>query len=835
MSERELPRLLVWLGSLQARRPFLLLLVAFLSLLPAAWATSHLTLKPDLAELLPENKDSVITARRVGKRLAGASTLTITAEVKDGQNHLALTRFVDALVPKLTALGPDKVGRVDYGTQDRDRFFGENKILFAKMDDLQKAHDDIVERYDYEVAKRSGNLLDDTEIPEPITAASIRKRLTGKETPAEPDRGPRSSGYFISTDGTFIAVLVRTPVSGKANVQAFRDEVERAVGEADPLSFDPSMRIHYTGGVITSTEEYEAIVNDLAHVGGWGLLGVLASVFLFFLRARTLLVMGATILVGLLWTFGLTRYTIGYLNASTGFLVSIIAGNGINYGIMYMARYVEARRDEHLPVEEAIAIAHRDSWVPTLASAATAMLAYGSLIITDFRGFKHFGIIGSYGMMLCWLVTYVFMPAFLAATERVLPSFRTTDEQRSRARGYYGIPFAKLAAALPRGLTVMGAALLIVTSVATFRYFRGDPQEYDMTNIRNDRKDKTAAGLLSIRVDEVADNIGQDGMAVMTDRLDQVPLLVTELEKRYDAAPADEKPFERVVTVFSLLPTEQEKKLPLVETMRDRLGRAHQRGFFAESEWQEIEGNLPKGPLRVIGVDDLPEPVARPFTEKDGTRGRIVFIAPKAGRSVWDAKYLMLWADSFRETKLPTGEVIHGSGSSVIYADMIRTIGEDSPKAIAVSALGSILVILVAFRGHRHSWGVFLPWLLGVTSLIAFLYVSDIKLNFLNFVAIPITIGIGAEYAHNLMQRYRVESEASVYRVVVETGGAVITCALTTTIGYLALMLSINRGIVTFGMAAAAGELFCVLAAVLFLPASLNWMAKRKGITLEKP
>jgi uncharacterized protein len=833
MSERELPRFLAWLGRLQAQRPFLLLLVAVLSLLPAAYATLQLTLKPDLAELLPENKDSVITARRVGKRLSGASTLTVTAEIDDGKNWEALPRFYEALAPKLMALGPDQVGRVDFNTKARDQFFHDNKILFAKTEDIQKAHDEIVERYDYEVAKQTGQLIDDT-VPEPITPASIRKRLTGKAEAPPPETGPRASGYYINEEGTFAAMLIRTPVSGKANVRALRDAVEKAVAETNPASFDGTMKIRYTGGIITSNEDYEAIVNDLAHVGGWGLLGVLGSVFLFFLRFRVLAVMGATILIGLLWTFGLTHYTIGYLNASTGFLVSIIAGNGINYGIMYMARYVEARRDEHRGVEDAILVAHRDSWVPTLASAATAMLAYGSLIITDFRGFKHFGIIGSYGMMICWGVTYVFMPALLAATERALPSYRTDEDKRSKARGYYGLPFAKLATTFPRGLSVVGLLLLLGTVAASVAYFRGDPQEYDMANIRNERKDKTAAGLLSMRVDKVADNIGQDGMAVMTDRLDQVKPLVAELEKRYEAAPANLKPFERVVTIYSLLPEDQAKKLPLVEEIRDRLIRAHQRGMFSPEEWAELDGNLPKGPLKIIGIDDLPEPVARPFTEKDGTRGRIVFIAPKQGRSVWDAKYLMLWADSFRETKLPNGEVIHGSGSSVIYADMIRTIGEDSPKAIAVSALGSILVILVAFRGHRHSWAVFIPWLLGVSSLLAFLYLRDIKLNFLNFVAVPITIGIGAEYAHNLVQRYRVEDEARIFRVVVETGGAVITCAMTTTIGYLALMLSINRGIVTFGLAAAAGELFCVLAAVLFLPASLVWMAKRKGIEQEK-
>lgn len=237
---------------------------------------------------------------------------------------------------------------------------------------------------------------------------------------------------------------------------------------------------------------------------------------------------------------------------------------------------------------------------------------------------------------------------------------------------------------------------------------------------------------------------------------------------------------------------------------------------------------MPKGALAPIGIADLPEQVARSFTEKNGTRGNIVFIVPKSGESVWDAKYLIRWADSFRSTPLPSGEVIQGSGRAVIYADMIMTVAEDAPKAIAVSAIGSVVVILVAFGAQRAALGVFLPWLLGVAGLLAFMFLKSIKLNFLNFVTLPITIGIAAEYAHNLMQRYRSEGPDKLYGVVVETGGAVILCSLTTTIGYLALMLSINRGIVSFGLAAAVGEVICVLAAVLFLPAFLFAMQGRK-------
>jgi len=494
---------------------------------------------------------------------------------------------------------------------------------------------------------------------------------------------------------------------------------------------------------------------------------------------------------------------------------------------MYMARYIEARRDDAARVADAILVAHRDSWLPTLAGSATAMLAYGSLTVTDFRGFKHFGIISGYGMILCWIVTYAFLPAILVASERVLPSFRRSDKH-SLLRGYYGVVFAKLARLSPRGIAVVGAAAGLVAVAASAHYLVADPMEYNMKNVRNERRDRTAAGLLSVRVDKIVGRMGQDGMAIMTDRLDQVPMLENELNKRFATAPADRKPFDEVVSIYSLIPDHQQEKIRLVGEMQERLEKARARGFVSDEDWAKLSPHLPGGELSPITITSLPEQVARPFTERDGTRGRIVYIAPASGFSIWDAHYLMRWADSYRYTKLPTGEVIKGSGSAVIFADMIKTVGEDAPKAIVLSAAGSILVILLAFRFRRQAWGVFLPWLGGIAGLLAFLYFADIKLNFLNFVTLPITIGIGAEYAHNLMQRYRVEGPDRLYRVVVETGGAVILCSLTTSLGYLALTLSINRGIVSFGLSAAIGELTCVLAAVLILPAFLFWMAQRR-------
>ena len=114
--------------------------------------------------------------------------------------------------------------------------------------------------------------------------------------------------------------------------------------------------------------EYTVISHDLLSVGAIGIALVLAVVVLYFLRLRALIVMAITIAVGLTWTFGVTRLAIGHLNIATAFLVSIVAGNGINVGILYQARYFEERR-RGLDPEAAIRNAVHATWKPTAIAA----------------------------------------------------------------------------------------------------------------------------------------------------------------------------------------------------------------------------------------------------------------------------------------------------------------------------------------------------------------------------------------------------------------------------------------------------------------------------------
>src|SRR5690606_21215749 len=99
----------------------------------------------------------------------------------------------------------------------------------------------------------------------------------------------------------------------------------------------------------------------------------------------------------------------------------------------------------------------------------------------------------------------------------------------------------------------------------------------------------------------------------------------------------------------------------------------------------------------------------------------------------------------------------------------------------------------------------------------------DLKINFLNFIALPITFGIGVDYGVNIFERYRQEKDMSIGRVVRETGGAVGLCALTTLLGYGSLLIAQNQAFVSFGLLAVLGEIACVVAAIVTLPAFLTW------------
>jgi predicted RND superfamily exporter protein len=137
------------------------------------------------------------------------------------------------------------------------------------------------------------------------------------------------------------------------------------------------------------------------------------------------------------------------------------------------------------------------------------------------------------------------------------------------------------------------------------------------------------------------------------------------------------------------------------------------------------------------------------------------------------------------------------------------------------------VLIIVAFtiRPARIALMVLATLTLGVLWMVGSAGWGHVRVTFLNFIALPITFGIGAEYALNVITRYR--EERDVLRAVVSTGAAVALCSWTTIVGYGSLLAARNRALQGFGLMAILGEVSCLSAAIIALPAILLWRRAR--------
>jgi predicted exporter len=497
-----------------------------------------------------------------------------------------------------------------------------------------------------------------------------------------------------------------------------------------------------------------------------------------------------------------------------------------------MARYLEEQR-RGVPAGEAIAMAHLGTWKPTLTAAAAAAGAYGSLLVTEFKGFREFGIIGGAGMLVCWAATYLTLPALLVAMDRAV----ALDRPRSGLLGRilhatregipFGRPFELALSRAPRLIAATSVVLAAGCAIVAAHYARTDPMEYDLRRVQSDQRAVAEEQRLIAIAKQITGYVGLDGMAIVVDRVDQVAPLRAALERRREAAPEGAKPFKAVHALQDFVPSDQAAKLPVLVQLKEQVLRARRRHLVDDETWKKIARFLPPPDLHTFGMADLPAGLARPFTERDGTRGRILYISPTSDDLTNDAHYLFRWADAFRRTELPDGSVVLGSGRAVIYADMWAAIVTDVPRAVACSFAATLLVMIASFRLRRAAATVLFALLVGVAWMTGALALLGAKLNFLNFMALPITFGIGVDYAVNVAHRDL--QLADPLLAVRRTGGAVILCSMTTLLGYLALVRSVNFAVRSLGVAAVLGEVTCLLAAVLALPAGLLWARSRRA------
>ena len=785
--------------------------------------TARLPIHGAVSHLLPRESRSVRDLLKLKQRVHVSGSALIVVAARDRATR---RRVAQAAYRRCQAIDPSLLSEITIDDGVARRYGWRNRFLFVDMADLQSAHDALQEKIrKAKLAANPGYIdledEDDDDATRQAADAELEARITRlREKLDDAERGVKSPTAFVSPDGRVQVIVMRTSHnSGTTEASRLVASLREIVGDLR-TEFGDDAEIGLTGTVPQTALEHESILRGMSVAALLTLVIVSLALFLFYRSVLPVVASLASMLLGVLVTFGITYLTVGHLNLMTAFLSAIVIGNGINSGLMLLARYFEEVRKGRVG-NDGLAAAIAGALPGTLAAAVTAGVAYASLIVTEFRGFCHFGVIAGIGMVACWITAFTVLPAALCVLRR-------RGLIRVKPAPSVGPILARL---VPRRLVILlggSAVLLAGASVLAVMYVQSDPFLVNWDRLRTDNGPIRTARQWDARsrpaFSRERATAAARSFAMALSSRDQVGEVATYLRDVNNVAESN-KLFGTVRVVEDLLPKQQDAKLKLLASIRNMLDD-DVLAEFDEADRATLRRVMPPADLRTLTVADIPRELAWPFVERDGTVGRLIIASQHQRFETWNVRHRTAFARGVRELELP--EDILVGGQSFVVADIITSMRRDGPVAIAVALIGSALAIFLLV-GFSRSAAVTLACMgLAMVLMVALCAIAGLRIHFMDLIAVPITIGIGADYAVNLVARDRQDPTMGVRRVLRTTGGAVLLCSFTTMVGYGSLLLSSNGGIREFGLAAILGELACVGVALFVAPTLLSYLRGKR-------
>jgi hopanoid biosynthesis associated RND transporter like protein HpnN len=672
-------------------------------------------------------------------------------------------------------------------------------------------------------------------------------------------------GFLWSDDHQLLFVFVR-PKAAVADVSRFRTAVQRVRADIGEIhQADPETVVGLTGSAMLDSDERVAAQRDTTIASGLAVVGVTLLYFVIFKRvARPLLALG-TLLIAACWTLGWTSLAIGHLNIISIVFMPMLLGLGVDYGSYFIARF-EAEQAATSGMPQALVRTFVTTGPGIAATALTTAFTFGTLLVPGFRGIAELGFIGGSGMLLTLLATFTVLPALLVWHERhrrVSP----TSQRRPRAGdpgGYLAIFYRYPRASLAASALLVGLSCIFIGRVGA---------DFNLLHLQ-------ASGTESILWEQkIFESTKQSPLfaELAADSLAEVKRQVAALKALPSVA--------KVESLLSVIPEDQAQKLPRIEALRPLLADISLQGGKAEvvdlealrstlgrigfkmadnAGGQASQEEAIRQQMHEVGrliarfaattarrgdgearqalsafqaelMQDLGEKLAllqanvqaEPVTAADlppelraryiGAHGRYRIIAYPA-ENVWEFQALTRFVTDVRAVD---PDVL---GTPVMNFEFIRGIKEAYEQAGLYAFLGTVLLILLAFRAVRPALLALTPLAVGSLWTLGLMGLLQLTFNVANLIVLPLIMAPAVE--GGLMITYRYREEASKGRrpspLPQSTGRALVFSSLSTIVGFGSLMISHHWGIFSVGLLLTVGVASVLLASVTVLPSLLT-------------
>jgi hopanoid biosynthesis associated RND transporter like protein HpnN len=684
---------------------------------------------------------------------------------------------------------------------------------------------------------------------------------------------PGQTTFYNTVGHEGACMVIARPADPSGSFSADSLTIARLRQIVRRVSLDhPAVNCLVSGEPVINTDEMVGARNDAVKCSLTALVLVSLLLVLAFGNLLRPLCAVVALLVGLCWSFAFAALSVGTLNLLTVHFATILSGLCMTFAIQLLAHYqdMRSRPGETRAPREVLEVAVSETGLQTFIGALATAVAFWTLHFTNFRAAGELGLITGTGVLLTFAAIWILFPVLVHLAEGDRPV------QAMRIPGF---------ATLGRWLNARPGAVLLASLAITaysLTWINRVPFNYDLLSMQ-------AKGSDSVEVEHLLQTLGYSSLyavvtahsleevSALTTRLQSLPtvshvesvasLLPRDVQRKRQAVEAilravkhiSSAPFPRIDDFMQSGQRYRSARqlLRLRDHFQAQAGRLRaillrlprskdqQRLLAAFDKLKELLGGNSPGPLEA-GLrsyekrlyDELES--YREFLLRQEASPPDVLAAMPAelrSRSVSSkgnyALRIFPRADIWQRE--PMGKFVHQleavapkvTGTPLLiyyYLEELRlaysSAGRNALLVIAV-------LLLIYYRSPLQAGLALFPKLLGVIWMIGLMGLGGVSFNAANFLALPITLGIGLVFGVNILSQCRQNGVEGLFASA--TGSGVLLSGLVATLGFASFALANHLGVASFGYVMAAGVGANMVTSLGTLPALLAFWDKRRA------
>jgi len=735
-----------------------------------------------LADLLPKGHPAIVAQDSVQKKFGGWQSLIVLAKSPDST---ANAEFISDLAKALEQ--SPLVNLAEYRTESD--FYSEYKLLYINLSDLETINNRIKKLAAKQKEKLNPFIVelvkDTSEASDIFSLEDIEQKYL-----------PKLKSFRGNADGT-VRIIEIYPTEDNSSLTDMRDLYEFVKAKADSLENQENMEVLYGGAI------YDFVANSRTILSEVRTLAVISAAILFVIfiiscfRIPTVSLISALCLaMAALWTFAAADILFGRINIFTIMLGLIMPAIGGRNAVHLLSRYTEEMR-KGLSVKLALESTLLGIGQPFTVGAFISSSMFFCLLTVPLQGLRELGIAGGLGILFNWIAISVVLPAMLAVLQKK-HKFPLSVKIIYKFSDFFPKPLS---------VNKKYPLMLFLATAALAAYGIFPEMEY--------RFSKTEFSRPSESVYEILKEIGE---------YNAEPVIAFFASAKHAEAAVDNYPQINWVTLTSLLPREQDKKLRILREIHAAL-TPEILETLRSSDSINANKIVENWNLRPVKTTDLPESYQLKFLGKDGSMGEFGFIFPAF--DIDDGLECRKFARSVSEISL-FGTPLKSAGQPIIRAALLDLSLLQLRYSTGLGCFVILLWLLIFQNMRNRIFLILMSPAFGFLWFFGILHLLNIPLTFYSILALPFLIGISIDGSLFLWQRYWEEGTGSLRFVWVNSGVMVVISYIIPIAAFASVCFSSHPGLKSLGIITVIGIVCIAIAHMTLFPIIASFIDGRR-------